>query len=603
MTMLDSGDTSKTEVPDNTPGNESSSGKTEPRAPRKARQDKHVSALGLRLARIVNPNKWSLRARFVYTTGFLLLLGVVTTLVLVTYTLTQSAEDSVNGRLDSFAHQLDRNTLSLQASLLDAAANMAAMDNVINAMGQKDLTALQQATLPISDRVRLITGHPAPHLQFFGINTVPLLNTWSLQALGDERRQSFDMIQETEQEVKSLTGYQVLPDGPTLSATVPVLQDNLLVGTVEATATIADMFRQMSVPAHYGLGLLLDVTYLNILDQNTISDGSGDYLVVGQFGLTDMDRYGEQLDKTGLAPDRIGHFFIRTIPFSNFDGEHIGELVLFYDGTEIMTASNWNVNLLIWMAIGGSLLLWTALYLNVKRIRDFFSRMKKVIIASHASDFAERFESDSMHCLDILHCPNKECPVYQDPTRVCYLETGDEAISPKWRNSCIFLNKYKTCSGCPVYKLRQGDELMEMRHVVNTMMRLWSTFLSQVGNLLEEVLRTSGGRRPGLDDVSRYLEQLAGLTVFGHDLQGVYDKSEVHRQLEYVFEHQFGLTRFNLLEVNASDNRMTPVINRYELDDSHRDVFINCEMCRTKRVAEDVISATNPVLCPYFDIN
>lgn len=605
MTMLDSDNTSGTTDVTTASNKEATTDtKTSFRLGRSKKKAKKVySPFRYYMSRIFNPNKWSLRTRFVHTTGFLLLLGVVTTLALVAYTLNNSAEDAVRGRLDSYLHLLDRQTADLNFMLLNSVAHMAAQDGVISALAATDRTSLQMTVAPLMDRIRLGTGHPTPHLQFFAADGSPVYNTWSLQALGDERRTGFNMVVHSERGSKTLTGYQVLPNGPVLSAVVPVLEQGKLVGAVEGTTTIQDLFRSMNLSAHYGLAVMLDVDYVTILDENVISDGSGDRLVVEELGFTDMDGYNDILDQTDIAPKQLGHFFIRTLPFSDYENSPLGELILFYDGTEIMAASEQNINLLIWMSIGGSAMLWLALYLNVMRIKNFFLRMKKVIIASHSSDFTERFSSDSVHCLDVMNCPNKECPVYQDPTRICYLETGDEAISPKWRGTCIFLNNFITCKACSVYKMRQGDELMEMRHVINTMMRLWSSFLNKVGKLLIEVLRADSGGVPSLDDVSRYLEQMAGLTVFGHDLQGVYDKSEVYRQLEYVFEHQFGLTRFNLLEVNSSDNRLEPMINRFDLEESHRDVFINCDLCRAKRVAEDVISASNPVLCPYFDID
>ncbi len=562
-----------------------------------------VSPLHIFISRIINPNKWSLRARFVYTTGGMLFFGVAATLFIVSYALNRSAQEAVQGQLNSYVHILDRMIDETDDDLLDATARMAAVEGVITALKNDDRIALQNAVMPIIDRVRLSTNTPSPHLQFFSLGSTPLFNTWTLQALGDEQRKSFYMITESQREFNTKKGVQVLPNGPTFSTVVPVLRNNTQVGSVEGTDTFANMYKSMDMPPEYGLAVLLNKSYLTTLNRTTISGRFKDRLIVEELGITDMKAFAAFVNKNDVYPERIGQFFTQTVPLFSYDDTEIGEIILFYDGTTIISTSEENINILIWMALIGVFLIYTTLYINVKRIRDFLERMKKVIIASHSSDFAERFTSDTVHCLDVLSCPNKECPVYKDPTRVCYLETGDEAISPKWRDTCIFLNKYKTCKACPVHKMRHGDELMEIRHVVNTMMRLWSNFLDNVGKMLLEVLRADPGRVPSLDDVSRYLEQMAGLTVFSRDLQGVYNKDEVYSQLKYIFEEHFGLAHFNLLEVNASDNRMEPVINSIDLEESHRDVFINCELCRAKRVAEDVISANNPVLCPYFDID
>ncbi|MFW5731103.1 MAG: GGDEF domain-containing protein, partial [Desulfonatronovibrionaceae bacterium] len=244
------------------------------------------------------------------------------------------------------------------------------------------------------------------------------------------------------------------------------------------------------------------------------------------------------------------------------------------------------------------------LYYNLYKVKLFLNKLKKMIVASHSNDFSERFETDPVHCLDVMNCHNEECPVYENPSLVCYLETGSQAISPKWRDTCIFLNKYEDCSACPVYILRKGDELDEMRNVINTMMRLWSVFLDKSGRLLNQVLRSddSSIRVPSLDDVASRMEQMARLTSFGHDIRGVYQKEEVYEQLKNVFKSHFRIDHFILFEVNPSQNRMNPVLDSHPQDDlCKKDVILNPEICRAKRMSEEVSSRSNEALCPYFN--
>lgn len=101
---------------------------------------------------------------------------------------------------------------------------------------------------------------------------------------------------------------------------------------------------------------------------------------------------------------------------------------------------------------------------------------------------------------------------------------------------------------------------------------------------------------PSLDDVDGYLSQLAGLTNYSHDLQGVYDKKEVYQMLEWVFEKQFGLTNFNLLEVNASENRMEDVLERSDLSASHMEVFFNVSFaaaCGSQKMSHPLLTHTS----------
>jgi diguanylate cyclase (GGDEF)-like protein len=204
----------------------------------------------------------------------------------------------------------------------------------------------------------------------------------------------------------------------------------------------------------------------------------------------------------------------------------------------------------------------------------------------------------------VLHCHNEECPVYQNPSLICYLETGSEAISPQWRDTCIFLNKYDTCMSCPVYELRSGDELSEMRNVVNTMMRLWANFLSRVGHLMAYVLRSQeqSGNVPSLDEISSRLEQMAKLTFFSHDLQGVLNKDEVFKQFSFMAEDNLGLNRFVLYEVDQDTDRMMMSVDKVPDQPLCKQmVLMSTEVCRAKRLAEDVYSFYNPVLCPHFN--
>ena len=151
--------------------------------------------------------------------------------------------------------------------------------------------------------------------------------------------------------------------------------------------------------------------------------------------------------------------------------------------------------------------------------------------------------------------------------------------------------------------MRKGDEISEMRNVINTMMRLWSVFLIKTGKLLSEVLKTNqDSSHPSLDDISKRLEQMAKLTSFSRDIRGVASKEEVYNQLRYIFEHTFLLKYFIMFEVNSSDNRMTPAFDSQpELSLCKANVMLNPELCRAKRMSEEISSVNNPILCPYFN--
>ncbi|WP_461208690.1 GGDEF domain-containing protein [Desulfocurvus sp. DL9XJH121] len=357
------------------------------------------------------------------------------------------------------------------------------------------------------------------------------------------------------------------------------------VGRVVARAALWERLAGTELPAELGLAL-------------AVEEPDGTLAVFHERGAAmDLSGHGPQ-SSHGMMPCGAG-CFASILPLGNrivavlgFDSSSLDEF-------------RWNkINLFIWFFLVGGLFLWTVLYLNVVRIEAFLSRLKKIIISSHSNYFEERFESDSVHCLDLLHCHNEECPVHQNPSLTCYLETGSEAISPRWRDTCIFLNKYETCHNCPVYVMRKGDEITEMRNVVNTMMRLWSEFLGRVGHLLAYVLRSQdmSGRTPSLDDISDRLEQMAKLAFFGRDVQGAQVKDEVYAQLSHVFREEFGLTRMVLFEVDSDTDRLLTALDTAKEDAlCKQTVLMDGEACRARRVAEDVVSFYNLVLCPHFN--
>ncbi|MGE4552935.1 MAG: diguanylate cyclase [Desulfovibrionaceae bacterium] len=554
-----------------------------------------------RLLRLIHPDRWSLRGRFVYASGVLLLLGVVTTIFFVAHAMHRSLETALADRLDTYERWLSHEIRGLEDGLALQAAAAVALPGVSDALARGDRAALEGALTPALERIRLGTGHTPPPLQFYDAEGKPLFNTWTRSGGSDDPGWDAGMAAAALHDLTPLAGLQVQSTGPRFAAVIPVLADGRAVGAVEAVAGLDELFAGMALPPEYGLVVALDPKAAERLHESAARRPLAGLVVTRAFGGADLHDLAAAAGN-GPLPSAVGTVRLRAVRQADYRGQSVGQALLTYDAARPVGDVEDRLFMLGWLAVGGAAFLWLVLYINVKRIQDFLTRMKKVIIASHSTDFSERLETDTVHCLEVLQCRNKECPVYQDPTRVCYLETGDEAISPRWRGTCIFLNKYKTCAACPVYRLRHGDELMEMRHVLNTMMRLWSLFLGRIGRLLSEVLRTERAGRVSLDEVSGYLEAMARLTSYSHDLQGVYDRSEVYRQLEHVFEESFGISRFALLEED-SEKRMSAVLDRMPPDALHPEVLVNSELCRARRVAEDVISAQNPVLCPYFNIN
>lgn len=508
------------------------------------------------LHRYLDPSRWSLRGRFLYITGGLLVLGNLCLIGYLYLVLGQGMERDATDQIMLLRTAVDSRSKALGRSLRAQAVALAEVPGVKAALGASAPEGLADFLLSYGNRARQALG-----LMSLSYEVVP--------GVPDPQAPSVGV---------AVRGGEVLA-----VARARVMREGEVVGGVLVEASLWD---GLAVDLPPGLGMAL-----------VRRGGGGEPVVLNQRGaVMDLSPLyaGEGGSVIPLGGDGYGSIL------------HLGGGVwaaLSIDSSGL-NEFRWNkIYLFSWFFLGGGLCVWIVLFFNVMRIERFLSRLKKIIISSHSNYFGERFESDNVHCLDVMHCHNEECPVYQNPSLTCYLETGSEAISPRWRDTCIFLNKFDSCRNCPVYAMRKGDELTEMRNVVNTMMRLWGEFLGRVGHLLAYVLRSQDqtGRMPSLDDISDRLEQMAKLTFFGRDVQGVLDKEEVYAQLGHVFLHEFGLNRLVLYEVDQETDRLVVALDLTEREPLCKQaVLMGCASCRACRVAEDVVSFYNPMLCPHF---
>ncbi|MDH3327790.1 MAG: GGDEF domain-containing protein, partial [Desulfobulbaceae bacterium] len=384
----------------------------------------------------------------------------------------------------------------------------------------------------------------------------------------------------------------------------PVFFKDKHVGAVEVGLSLKNALENIEIAVPFGMLVVTD-------DSGTVTpaaENSQNFSrnkILQSKGNIDPELINEELSLISES-SLSGKFLYKIIELNGVDNSSRAKIVLVYDAASDIGI--YHKDIFSFLLILGSVLLILILYSNLVNIGSFCSILKKILIDSFSNDFVKRFESDHIHCLHVLNCKHSECPVHQNPSLVCYLETGSLAISPKWRNTCVFLNKYKDCVNCPVYSKRIRDELNEMRNVVNTMMHLWSNFLYKIETLLAEadVLRSFAyqHKKLSLDNVSTFLEQMAKVTNFGRDLQGARDEQEVYKQLAYVLEKEFSVDYYLLLGVNRRDNTMSVLLDNRNIEQlCIKEVHLNADFCRAKRVGEVVCSYSNNMLCPYFNID
>lgn len=548
--------------------------------------------------RLATPERWSLKMRFLYLTGAMLLIGSVFQVYFLSYTLSTTIENRAEEQLRLKALGLRESMQGREQLLMAQARAAASVPEIQQRLAGDDRQALLSFAKPYADGLSVVLRLDELWFRFYDTDGLSLAETERVSITGEDFTHN-PLLAKVLHEGAPESGLLLLHGRLQQQAVAPVQHEGRLAGAVSVTLPLEDLLEQ---------DIVEDGTRALLLRAELAPEGAArahaGWVAVAGHG-EGWQRSLNALKERGIERQR-GDWFYRLQLLHGLDGRPLGGVLLGFDSAQLQDARLNRVYQLGGLFVSGALLLWAILFFNLKRVETFLSRLKRIIIASHSSDFSERFESDHVHCLEVMNCHNEECPVYVDPTRVCYLETGSEAISPLWRDTCVFLNKYDSCTVCPVYHLRKGDELTEMRNVVNTMMRHWSRFLSRVGHLLAYVLRSQeiSGQIPSLDEVSKRLEQMARLTFFSHDLQGTLDKEEVYAQLANVFRQDFNLGTFVLFEVDPDADRIL-----LALDESKgkplckREVLLSSEVCRAKRVSEDVASFYNPALCPYFNID
>ena len=560
----------------------------------------------LKKSNTINPTNWSLRLRFLTVPALLLALGCLTLAWIFHRYQDMVVIESVDSRLSVFQHWIQDKITNEFDVLLSEASPLSVMPEVIQSMRERDKERLVRYILPYTERLRATTGRESLYFHFHLPPAVSFLRTWDVDATGADLTDIRPIVVKANKYHAPFRGIEVGPGGAAMRAIVPLADGaGEHLGTVEAATSLENLLGATAMPPQFGAMLLLDSRFASVLGKNRIRAVHGKWIAGRSFSLPQENQIFEALDK-GMLPERLGNAFYRFLPLEDFEGRNIGGILLGYDSAPLFksTVSESLVFGLIFLL--GAMVLWFHIYWNVARVKQFLTLLGRVLGDTVSGDFSGRFDTAPVHCLDILNCTKTDCPVYHDPMRICYLETGSVALSATGRNTCIFLSRYQHCRLCPVYAQRRGDELVEMRHTVNTLVRLWGGFMSQVGQVASGVLQTSESLDgpPSLGHVSLSLGYMAGLTAFGHDIQGVYNRWEVYNILSDACQRSFGLGEFAILELDADGLAANVAVNRFASQDKLcSQMFASPELCRAKRLGKPVFSAPNPALCPFFHVD
>ncbi|MBU0944901.1 MAG: diguanylate cyclase [Proteobacteria bacterium] len=551
-----------------------------------------------------HPRQWTLKTRILYLPGFLIILFVILLLFYLNQAFTVQARHSARSQLSLLSQWINNDIAEHRKNIMTESLFIADQPDLAAALANEDLKKLD--SLLLSDMKKSLQ-HASHHQNFFyHFYKPPAISFYQHSKLnlgGEDLSQAKPLVVKVNHELQPYSGFEHDANGVSIIAISPVFFNDNHVGAVEVRMSLEHAFEHIEIAEPFGLLLVEDSGKTTpVTEQDRTPDNLNILLSKGHIN----SKMISQKLSFRSATLESGKFLHKSIELDGGVNSPLAKIYLIYDASS--GVGIYNKDVFSFLLVLGSVLLILILYSNLMHIGSFLSLLKKILIGSFSNDFVKRFESDHIHCLHVLNCKHEECPVHQNPSLVCYLETGSLAISPKWRGTCIFLNKYKDCVHCPVYGRRIRDELTEMRNVVNTIMHLWSDFLDKIQTLLADadVLRsfTYQHKKLSLDNVSTFLEQMEKVTVFGRDLQGARNEEEVYKQLSFIFEREFSIDYYLLLGVNKKDSTMKVLMdNRNTEPLCIKEVNLNAEFCRAQRLGEVVYSYNNQMLCPYFNIN
>ncbi len=557
----------------------------------------------INMSTLLMPGRWTLKSRILVSSAAFLILGIAALGFFVSRTLEDTFRRSVDDRLflveESVKNDLDKD----RENLLSLVSSVAAIPEVVQFLADEDRNGLMGYVLPYVDRVRNSTGRHSLFLHFHNRVGASFLRTWNVDQWQDDIAKTRSMVARANREFTSLAGIDRGYKGLSLRAIIPVMKGVEHVGSVEAGITLEEVFESLFLPPHYGAAMVL--REVNVVGPEESSSLSAEKIspLIKVAGNVDMAT-AQSVAGDERTFGSYGTLSFRRLPLNDFQGQTVGGLYLFFDDYQLLQARVAKVNNFIWLAIVGSVTMWCFLYLYIMKFKTFVEQLKKVILSAQGSNFTTRFKTDHVHCREILECDNESCPVHGKPYLFCHLEVGSESLFPDSYKACRFLDEFKTCSACPVYKANQRDELTEAKWLMNTQLRVLDLFLVKSSRLFSEVFGgwSAAAQTLSLEDVSKHLDQMAHIAKFSRDLRGVLDKAEFYRILSAIFEKHFHLEKYVLMEVSNSENRMEVVAGGMECHSvDGGDVRMDCSLCRANRVGEPVCSYNNERLCSYFN--
>ena len=115
---------------------------------------------------LLNPKKWGLRKRFLFTTGLFLFAGIISLGFFIVLTLEKNMENSVHEQLTLLEHWV-KDELETQKNLLSVSvAFVATLPEITKAISNQDREKLKDFILPYMERIRMTSTNSSIYFHF-----------------------------------------------------------------------------------------------------------------------------------------------------------------------------------------------------------------------------------------------------------------------------------------------------------------------------------------------------------------------------------------------------------------------------------------------------
>ncbi|MCD6319759.1 MAG: hypothetical protein J7M03_03670, partial [Candidatus Desulfofervidaceae bacterium] len=417
---------------------------------------------------------------------------------------------------------------------------------------KRDRTSLQKYILYLLNELKEKGEDYSFTVNFHVPPATVFLSSLAVNKYGEDLSDSRQMITMVNQKHSLLSGFEADAIDLRLRAVVPISKvtsscEVEWIGSVETAVDFRQLLEEYPFETNKGVIVFLTPSKKAVFNAKKDKKIGLKEPYITDFHLP-LDFYSflaEHAPENGII-EKGGYVFL-SYPLKDFRGVKIGKVLLGVNLSSFLYSRNQILLILSFMFLSAfivtSFAIWGGLDRIVKNIKDF----KESIVALSKGDFSKPVPLPArIFCWEFLGCTNKECPVYHNESKICFLETGDFALFPQHRGTCMFLSKYGSCKNCPVMAMKTKNEVCELACWYNTILGGLGRFFSSVNLKLSEILG-----QPKVEEseslilrVEMVINELMELTRFRKIMETFLEKEEVYQYFRWILKNHFDINNF-----------------------------------------------------------